>query len=105
MTSKIEGTEELIGRKLKDDVIEKSRNLLDSAHYFVTRPDFYSDNMHINMNVYVSDDYRITEITGNKCQSYYSGLYNRSAKVHDRAFTKKDISWLKKYIKSITEDK
>ena len=104
MTTKIEGTDELIGRKLKDAVIEKNRNVLDSAHYFVTRPDFYSGNMHINMNVYVSADYRITEITGDKCYSNYSGIYNRSAKVHDRAFTKKDISWLKKYIKSITED-
>ncbi len=99
----MEGMEDLVGRKLKPEFVEKRKDLILSQHYVITRPDFYSDSMHINMRIHVNDDFVITGFSGDKCYSVYRGLYNRSASVHDREFTKRDIAYFRKYVKEISE--
>ncbi len=51
----MEGMEDLVGRKLKPKFAEKRKDIISSQHYLVTRPDFYSDSMHINMRIHVND--------------------------------------------------
>ena len=95
----IDGMESYIGKKLKAEYIEKYKD----KKYIVTRPDYYSTNMHINMTISFDSNYCISDIDGDKCYSYDRGMYNRSSAIYDRNFTKRDVAFLRKFIKEITE--
>lgn len=99
----IEGMEKFIGRKLNDTTIEQYRNTIGMyGGCIVTRPDFYRGNIAINMNIHVNKDMIITDFTGDKCYSHYSGLYNRCHNVYDRSFTKRDIAYLRGFVRKIS---
>lgn len=99
----IDGMEAYVGRRLKPEVAERYRMLISGQGYFTTRPDFYSSSIHINMNIHVNAEGIITDFTGDKCYSVYRGMYNRSSAVHDRSFTKRDLAYLRKYVKEISD--
>ena len=102
----IEGMQEFIGKKLSPSYVESNKESLDLFDYILTRPDHYmSDNTHINMIIRFdkNNDYTITGIDGDKCYSYYRGMYNRSSQVYDRPFSKRDLAYLKRFLLSITE--
>ena len=99
----IEGMEAYVGRKLKPEIAEQYNMLIAGHGYFTTRPDFYSSNIHINMNIHVNKEGIITDFTGNKCYSASRGLYNRSATVHPRSFSAKDLAYLRKYVMNISD--
>lgn len=100
----INGMESFVGYKLNKSVCEWKQPCSTGGYYIVTRPDFYSSSMHINMRIYFDEDRVITGFTGDKCYSVYRGMYNRSGKVSQREFTKKDIQYLQKFIKDNSED-
>lgn len=99
----IEGMEKYIGLKLSDEFLLNHKKSIDTLGYYLTRPDFYNGNTHINMFIRIDKDYRISGFDGNKCYSYSSSLYNRSAPVRKGAFTARDIAFLRKEVKRITE--
>ena len=98
----IDGTEEFIGRRLKDEVIKEKKDYFIPNGYILTRPDFYNGNTHINMYIRIDENYTISSIDGDKCYSVYRGLYNRSGSVRPGKFTKRDIAYLRRYLKEIT---
>ncbi|QTE73996.1 hypothetical protein JS518_14050 [Clostridiales bacterium FE2010] len=100
----INGMEAYMGKKLKESVVEKRQPCSSGGYYIITRPDFYSDSMHINMWIYFDENRVITGFAGDKCYSVSRGMYNRSAKVHDREFTKRDIQYLKTFIRDNIEE-
>ena len=100
----IEGMEAFIGRKLKEEYIDDRGAFIRDNGYIVTRPDFYSGNVHINMFIHFDKDFRISDIDGNKCYSYNRGLYNRSSSVTPREFSKRDLAYLRRYIREITDE-
>ena len=95
----IEGMEKYVGRKLKDEYVEEYKD----SSYIVTRPDYYSTNMHINMTIYFDENYCISDFDGDKCYSYDRGMYNRSSATYSRNFTKRDIAYLRSFVREITE--
>ena len=98
-----EALNDLIGKRLNQEAMEKYKDCLRTG-YIITRPDHYTGNStHINMYICVNEEGRIERFNGDKCYGYYSGMYNRSHNTYDRPFTKKDIAYLKKYVKKITE--
>ena len=99
------GLEQCIGLKIRDEVIEEWGHPSKAyAGELYTRPDYYeSGNIHINMRVSYDDEHRVCDVDGDKCYSYCGGMWNRSHKVFPREFSKKDIAYLKRYIKTITE--
>lgn len=99
----IEGMEEFVGKKLKESAIERRIASGEDHYYIITRPGFYSDSMHINMYIYFDQDGVITGFAGDKCYSVYRGMYNRSANVYEREFTKRDIQYLKSFVRENTE--
>lgn len=102
----MEGMEEFIGKKLSPWYVRSHKEDLDSFGYILTRPDHYtSDNIHINMTIRFdkNNDYTITAVHGDKCYSYYRGMYNRSSPVKDRPFSKRDIAYLQRFLRRITE--
>ena len=96
--------EAYVGKRLKESVVQWKQPCSKGGYYIVTRPNFYSDSMHINMWIYFNEDRVITGFAGDKCYSAYRGLYNRSANVYDREFTKRDIQYLRKFVRENTED-
>ena len=101
----IEGMEKFVGLKLKESAIKyKQKKLNGEGYYIITRPYFYSDAIHINMYIHFDDNRIITGFSGDKCYSVYRGLYNRSGNVYDREFTKRDIQFLRKFVRENTED-
>ena len=102
----IAGMEKFVGRKLTETVVQQ-RGIKDSGgkgNYIITRPDFYRSSIHINMYIYFDEERRIIDFDGDKCFSVCRGLYNRSAAVHDREFTKRDIQYLRRYVKENSEE-
>ena len=99
----IEGMEKYVGKKLKGCAIEHKLPCQGGGYYIITRPYFYSDSMHINMYIYFDENGIITGFDGDKCYSVYRGMYNRSANVYDREFTKRDIQYLRGFVKQNTE--
>jgi len=100
----LEGMENLIGRRLKDEYIEKNGQFIKDNGYIVTRPDFYSGNIHINMFIRFDEDFRVSDIDGTKSYGCYRGLYNRSGSVTPRKFSKRDLAYLRRFVKNITND-
>lgn len=100
----IEGMETFVGKKLKESAVTKKQRRSDGAYTIVTRPDFYSDAVHINMFICFDDDRVITDFFGDKCYSICRGLYNRHSNVYERRFTKRDIQFLRKFVKENTEE-
>ena len=100
----IKGMEAYIGMKLKESAVKWKQHCSSGGYCIITRPDFYSDFMHINMWIYFDENRVITGFAGDKCYSVYRGMYNRSSKVYDREFSKKDIQYLKKFIRENTEE-
>ena len=100
----IEGMEGFVGRKLKESAIQfKQKSLHSDGYYIITRPDFYSDSIHINMYIHFDENRIITDFSGDKCYSVYRGMYNRSGNVYDREFTKRDMQFLRKFVRENTE--
>lgn len=99
----IDGMEAYVGRKLKPEIAEQYSMLISGQGYFTTRPDFYSSNIQINMNIHVNSEGIITDFTGIKCYSVCRGLYNRSSTVHPRSFSARDLAYLRKYVRSISD--
>ena len=100
----IEGMESFIGLKLNAQAIEDYGEQLNSyQNYILTRPDDCGENIHINMYIFVDENYVITDVDGNKCYSYYRGMYNRSSSVYMRPFSKRDLAYLKRFLKKITK--
>ncbi len=99
----IEGMEAFVGKKLKETAVEWKLPGQNGSYYIITRPDFYSDAIHINMYIYFDKDRIITDFSGDKCYSVYRGMYNRSANVYDREFTKRDIQYLRRFVRENTE--
>ena len=100
----IDGMEDYVGRKLKESVVQWKQPCSGGGFYIVTRPDFYSDSMHINMMIYFDENRIITGFSGDKCYSVYRGMYNRSGNVYDREFTKRDIQYLRRFVRENTEE-
>lgn len=101
----IEGMEKYVGLKLKESVIKyKLGSGNEKGYYIITRPDFYSDSIHINMYIHFNEDRVITDFNGDKCYSVYRGMYDRSAAVYDREFTKRDIQFLRSFVRDNVED-
>ena len=99
----IDGMEAFVGRKLKESSVQWKQPCQNGGYYIITRPDFYSDSIHINMYIYFDENRIITDFDGDKCYSVYRGMYNRSANVYDREFTKRDIQYLRKFVRENTE--
>ena len=99
----IKGMEPFVGMKLVGSVIQRRLTTQKGKYYIVTRPDFYSAAIHINMYIYFDSDGYITDFDGDKCYSVCRGLYNRHANVYEREFTKRDIQYLRRFIKDNTE--
>ena len=100
----IDGMEDLLGKKLKESSTQHKLPLSEDTYYIITRPDFYSTSMHINMVIYFDKDNVITDFSGDKCYSVYRGMYNRSGNVYEREFTRKDIQYLRRFVKNNSED-
>ena len=100
----IEGMQAFIGRKLKESAIQWKQPAQNGEYYIVTRPDYYSDAIHINMCIYFDENRIITDFWGDKCYSVYRGMFNRSSNVFDRKFTKRDIQYLRRFVKESLED-
>ena len=96
--------EKYIGKKLIESVEEHKYPSSGGGYYICTRPDFYSDAIHINMFICFNEDRIITDFDGDKCYSVCRGLYNRHANVYDREFTRRDIQYLRKYVREHTEE-
>lgn len=92
----LEGFEQYIGRTLKPEFVA-GKNLLPGGSTN-TRPPSTGPNTHINMLIRYDEDYKITDIFGDKCISVSRGLYDRSANVYDRPFTKRELDYFHKYI-------
>ncbi len=103
MTVSIEGMDKFIGKTLKPEYAQYIQLGVDKRRHYLTRPDFYNGNTHINMYIFVDEANKIIGFEGNKCYSHYSGLYNRSANVREGKFTARDIAFLRKEAKKITE--
>ena len=99
----IEGMEAFIGKKLKPAAIAGKIASGKDQYYIITRPGFYSDSIHINMYIYFDQDGVITGFAGDKCYSVYRGMYNRSASVHVREVSKRDIQYLRSLVRRNTE--
>lgn len=100
----IEGMEAFIGRQLKESAIQSKQSSHNGEYYIITRPHFYSDAIHINMYIHFDENRIITGFSGDKCYSVYRGMYNRSGNVYDREFTKRDIQFLRKFVRENTEE-
>lgn len=100
----IEGMDEFVGRRLKESAVQHKQKVTNGEDYYIiTRPYFYSDSMHINMYIFFDENRFITGFDGDKCYSVYRGMYNRSSNVYDRDFTKRDIQYLRRFVKENTE--
>lgn len=99
----IEGMEKYVGLKLSDEFLASNKESIDMLGYYLTRPDFYSGDTHINMKIHIDKEYRIVDFEGNKCYSRSTSLYNRSNTVRKGRFTARDIAFLRKEVKRITE--
>ena len=100
----IEGMEAFVGLILEESAVEDKQRDRNDGYYIITRPDFYGSSIHINMFIHFGEDRIITDFSGSKCYSVSRGLYNRSAKVHDREFTKRDIQYLRRFVRENTEE-
>ena len=101
----IDGMEPFVGRKLSESaLIRKIPRSRGEGYYIITRPDFYSDAIHINMFIYFGEDGVITDFDGDKCYSVCRGLYNRHSNVYDREFTRRDIQFLRRFVRENTEE-
>ena len=99
---KIAGFEEYYGRTLKPEY-RGEEGSAKNGKVIITRPDHYeSGNIHINMYVRFDSDYKLIDVRGGKCYSRVTGMWNRSGPAKDRAWSKKDIAYLRKFIKKIT---
>lgn len=56
------------------------------------------------MRIYFNEDRIITGFSGDKCYSVYRGMYNRSGNVYEREFTKRDILYLRRFVRENTEE-
>ena len=102
----INGMEKFVGLTLKESAVQFRQKVMNGENYYiVTRPYFYSDSMHINMYIYFDENRVITDFCGDKCYSVYRGMYNRSSAVYDREFTKRDIQYLRGFVRNNTESK
>ncbi len=99
----IEGMEAYVGFKLKPEAIERWGQMIRAEHKICTRPDFYSGRTHINMFIYFDDDYRITDFSGTKGYGPTTSIYNRSGSYSSGDFTKRDIAYLRRFVKENTE--
>lgn len=96
----IDGMETFVGRKLNDSVIKRRLPCSKGGgYYIITRPDFYSDAIHINMYVFFNEDGVITDFDGDKCYCICRGIYNRHSNVYDREFTRRDIQFFRRFVK------
>ena len=101
----IEGMEQFVGKKLKESALQyKHHEMHGDGYYIITRPTFYSDAIHINMEIHFNEDRIITNFSGDKCYSIYRGMYNRSSNVYPRQFTKRDIQYLRKFVRENIEE-
>ena len=100
----IEGMESFVGRKLKESAIKWKERCSNGEYSILTRPDFYSSAIHINMFIIFNEDRIITDFEGDKCYSVCRGLYNRHANVYERSFTKRDIQYLRRFVRENTEE-
>jgi hypothetical protein len=101
----IDGMEAFVGRKLNESILEQRMPHSKDEYYIITRPDFYSDAIHINMYVFFNEDGIITDFDGDKCYSICRGLYNRHSNVYDREFTRRDIQYLRRFVRENTAEK
>lgn len=99
----IEGMEEYVGLKLNAEAIERWGMLIRAEGKFCTRPDFYGGRTHINMFIHCDNEYRIVDYSGSKGYGATTSIYNRSGNYTAGDFTKRDISYLRKFVKEITE--
>lgn len=99
----INGMEKFLGKKLNEAFLSEYKKSIDMLGYYLTRPDFYGGNTHINMKIIFDSEYRIADFEGSKCYSYSTGLYNRSNPVKPVAFTSRDIAFLRAEVRRITE--
>ena len=98
----IEGMESYVGRTLTNAITTHRHRSSNGKFYVITRPDFYSDAIHINMYIFFDENGIITDFDGDKCYSVYRGLYNRHSNVYERSFTKRDIQYLRKFVRENT---
>lgn len=99
----IEGMEQFVGKVLKESAVQRKLPGKNGEYYIITRPYFYSDAIHINMYIHFDENRVITGFSGDKCYSVYRGMYNRSGNVYDRDFTKRDIQYLRKFVRENSE--
>lgn len=100
----IEGMETFVGKRLKESAVIRKQSRPGGGYTILTRPDYYSGSIHINMFICFDDDRVITDFFGDKCFSIYRGLYNRRSNVYERRFTRRDIQFLRKFVRENTED-
>ena len=100
----IDGMESFVGRKLTESALKQKLPCSKGEEYYIiTRPDCYSDAIHINMYIFFNEDGVITDFDGDKCYSVCRGMYNRHSNVYDREFTRRDIQFLRKFVRENTE--
>lgn len=100
----LEGFEQFVGRKIKEEYKDTFHSRWKGGLETIVRPDFIGPNTSINMYVYTDDNYVINDIDGNKCIRGRSpnAIFDRSYSVRESKFTKRELAWLKKYIKNIS---
>lgn len=101
----IQGVEKFIGRKVLPAAQEEYKDSIRDSGYIVTRPDNYDSGwVHINMMIYVNEEGVITKIDGDRCTSAPHSIYNRSHSVRDTKFNHSDMAYLRRFLRSITEE-
>ena len=97
----IQGMEAYVGRKLSPFHINKYGERIKKYGYLRFCPNYYSENIHITMDIYFDEDYRISNFYGDKYYNADRGLYTRTP-AYPRDFSKRDIAYLCRVVNSIT---
>ncbi len=101
-TNMIEGMENYIGKRLKSEYIEVYKDQIEQEGSIMIKPDHYrSPNVCILMIISIDREYRISGFQGIKNYCYDRGMDSR---LFDRPFSKKDITYLRKFVEIITAD-
>lgn len=102
MIKPILGLEEYYGRTLKPE-LQKENPLGKNGTKIIIEPDYYtSRELGVQMYLIFDEEYKLVGAEGYKTYSWYGSMWSRSGSHHERDWSKRDIAYLKKYIKNNT---
>ena len=102
MIKPIPGLEEYYGRTLKPE-LQTTHPTGENGTKIIINPDYYeSREVHIQMHLLFDKEYKFIGAEGYKTYTWYGSMWSRSGSHHERDWSKKDIAYLKKYIKNNT---